>query len=331
MVVYYVFDLDGTLTEQYSYYYFLADFKPRGVYKERGSTSADHENRITSFLSKDTNILLEKAYQEFVRLISVKESSEMPLGILRPGIVDVCREILQQQQAGLCGGALMYSNNPNKMVLEFVCDIIHEILGHPIFCTLADWNHPLRTSEITPSYPGMAKKTWNVLQKIIQKECGAPQVIPQQVMFFDDQHHPNLEEILPVDNYIHVTPYKFKPSIESIKQLYVQAIRSAGFNDKFMKSNLINYIRNVQTDFYTVKTPRIYSLSNHILRINKNSPHSATPGTMAPPPDNSSRKMLEEVVAFPEREERYTSRGGAHKTRRRTHRILKQHSNTRKR
>lgn len=326
MVAYYVFDLDGTLTDQYSYFYFLADFKPRGIYKEKGSATVKHENLIQTHQSAEVAGLLEKAYKEFVRLVAVKEASDTPLGILRPGVIDVCREILHQKESGVSGGALMYSNNPNPMILEFVRDIIHTVLGQPIFCSLAYWGHPLRTSEITLGIPGMAKKTWRVLQQIIKKECGAQNVAPQNVMFFDDQSHPNLETILPEGNYVKVTPYTFKPSIDTIKPLYIQAMKRAGLGDERLKSSLVNYIRNVQTDFYGPNNPTINSLSSHILRIKKNSPNAAAPGTNVPPPDNSSQKMLSEVSQFPERP---VTRGGNRRTRRT--RSSRHHSTTRKR
>jgi hypothetical protein len=299
MAVYYVFDLDGTLTNQYSYFYFLSDFKPRGVYRTDDSEYTPH-------LNTEYQDVLDTAYTQFVHLVAVKESSKTPLGLLRPGILSVCREILRQQKEGLCDSALMYSNNPNPMVLEFVRDVIHKILGAPIFCTLADWNHPLRTSEITPGQPGAAEKTWDTLHQIITKECGGHQVTPQHVMFFDDQHHPNLEEVLPSGNYIRVSPYTFKTSIDSIKPLYIKAMK----HTKGARA-VLHYIHSNSGN-------EISTLQNHTAQIKNDSPQAAVFGTLAPHPDTSVRKMLSAVRSFPERSKRCDEKSCKknHKTRR---------------
>jgi hypothetical protein len=304
MAVYYVFDLDGTLTNQYSYFYFLSDFKPRGVYR------AEDDTEHTPYLNTTHQDILDTAYTQFVNLVAVKESSETPLGLLRPGILPVCREILRQQKEGLCISALMYSNNPNPMVLEFVRDVIHKILGAPIFCTLADWTHPLRTSEITPGQPGAAEKTWDTLHQIIMKECGGQQVTPRQVMFIDDQHHPNLEDVLPSGNYIRVSPYTFKSSIDSIKPLYIQAM-------KHVKGSraVLHYVHSNSGN-------EISTLENHIVQIKNDSPQAAAFGTLAPLPDASVRKLLSAVSIFPEQSKLRGGGGGGgsqkknHKTRR---------------
>ena len=285
MAVYYVFDLDGTLTNQYSYFYFLADFKPRGVYSE-------DTTEPVPLLNTELQDVLDKAYTQFVRLVALKEASTTPLGLLRPGIIPVCREILRQQKEGLCHSALMYSNNPNPMVLEFVRDVIHEILGDSIFCTLVDWTHPLRTSEITPGQPGAAEKTWDVLYQSITTLCGGQQVTPRQVMFIDDQHHPNLDEVLPSGNYIRVTPYTFKTSIDAIKPLYIQAM-------KYSKGSraVLHYIHSNSGNG---NGNEISTLQNHTAQIKRNSPQAAAFGTLAPLPDTSVRKLLSELTIFPE-------------------------------
>jgi hypothetical protein len=297
MAVYYVFDLDGTLTDQYSYYYFLSDFKPRGVY--RGGTPSPTQ-------PTEVQDVLDKAYMQFVHLVAEKESSPTPLGLLRPGIIPVCQEILRQKNAGLCGAALMYSNNPNIMVLEFVRDVIHEILGAPIFCTLADWNHRLRVSEITKGQPGVAKKTWKILKEIITEECNGNQVTPEKIMFFDDQNHPDLEMVLPVGNYCHVAPYTFKTSINSITLLYLQAIEYS----KGARS-AIHYLNSNSKHKFN-------SLQNHTAEIKRNSPNAAAFGTLAPQPDSSVNDMLSDIRAFPEKSKLLV--GGSlkpnHKTRR---------------
>ena len=299
MAVYYVFDLDGTLTNQYSYFYFLADFKPRGVYSE-DDTAFPPQTEVQD--------ILDKAYSQFVRLVALKEASTTPLGLLRPGILPVCREILRQQKEGLCHSALMYSNNPNPMVLEFVRDVIHEILGDSIFCTLVDWNHPLRTSEITPGQPGAAEKTWDVLYQSITKLCGGQgqQVTPRQVMFIDDQHHPNLDEVLPSGNYIRVTPYTFKTSIDAIKPLYIQAMKYARGSRA-----ALHYIHSNSGN-------EISTLQNHTAQIKRKSPQAAAFGTLAPMPDTSVRKLLSELSSFPEQSK--LRGGGSHKKNHKTRR-----------
>ena len=68
-MVYFIFDLDETLAELYSVYYFATSLRL---------------DKAT--LDKAT---LDKAYQYFVRDILLTEISSEPLGILRPGILGV--------------------------------------------------------------------------------------------------------------------------------------------------------------------------------------------------------------------------------------------------
>ena len=75
-MVYFIFDLDETLAELYSVYYF--------------ATSLKFESGIL-----ESN--LDKAYQYFVRDILLTEISNEPLGILRPGILGIMKKLKNLQ------------------------------------------------------------------------------------------------------------------------------------------------------------------------------------------------------------------------------------------
>jgi hypothetical protein len=214
---YIVFDLDATLAELDPIFYFLCDLR---------------HNSITDILPpEELKQPLDNAYSSLVQQIANIEASELPLGLLRPGILDVMAELNELKKAGLVKGLVIYSNNGYLANLELVRDIIHAYLKvDDLFCDLIYWGHKDRTIEHTePRRPGAANKTWEVLSNIlVNGPCKADaSITAKQVYFFDDQLHPNLMEKLKGRNYKIVEPYKFYASFERLAELYKYALYDA--------------------------------------------------------------------------------------------------------
>ena len=215
---YYVFDLDETLGQMHSFFYYICTLRPSAAVLVNAHTGA-------------LKVRLATAYTNFVRSIAEKEQSESPLGLLRPGILDVFRAIQAQKARGQPVCAMIYSNNGSLEMLELTRDVIHAALGEDdLIRDCVHWYHPLRRPEILPGNPGVAEKTWAVLRRLLSEgSCGAsPDVLLQQVTFFDDRIHPNLKAILGA-NSIKVIPYSYKTPCSRINVIYTNAIRDAGF------------------------------------------------------------------------------------------------------
>jgi hypothetical protein len=119
-----------------------------------------------------------------------------PLGILRPGIIDIMRQLKRQKQKGDVKSVLIYSNNGHLESLEFIRDLIYLVLdlrpGDKFISECVHYNHPMRSLEKNTMPFGT--KSWNTLKDIlINGNCGAPNTIEaDRVVFFDDLAHPDL-------------------------------------------------------------------------------------------------------------------------------------------
>lgn len=277
-MVYLVFDLDETLGSLYSPYYYLCDLTYERFFK---NTDPDYVAPPPASLAPKLKI----AYKEFVQNVADIENSVVPLGILRPGIIDVFRKITELKDAGVVDGVLIYSNNGNLPSLEFVRDVIEEAVGKKgLFCDLIHWYHPGREVEWTRDIqgrtrPGSARKTWAVLSKLmIEGPCGAPPTLhPSDVYFFDDQLHPDLKLRLGLGiNYINVPEYKYKTSALQIEPLFVNALRSAGILDSAESvSELLRYSAKKCSG----KIPDSFEdyLALHVKHTGKTAPADSTP------------------------------------------------------
>ena len=146
---YFIFDMDETLAELYSVYYFIASLRLKGTLEW---VNKDEANNITESL----NTSLNKAYNNFVEDVLSEEISTEPLGILRPGILDVMKRLYDLQKKGLVKHVLIYSNNGHLQSLEFIRDLIHKHLGtNNLIGECIHWNHHMRDEE---RVPGVANK-----------------------------------------------------------------------------------------------------------------------------------------------------------------------------
>jgi hypothetical protein len=212
---YFVFDLDETLADMYSVYYFIASLK------------LDETN--LQMFPKSLKVQLENAYDFFVEYVAQKEASDAPLGIIRPGIFEIMKELHTLKKEGKINGVIIYSNNGNLNNLEFVRDVIHCHLNVKkliVECIHAD--HIIRKKRRLFYSNHSLDKRWDEL-KSIMTTCAtrAPaRLKPSDVFFFDDQDHTDLQNVLE-DNYYKVPGYSYNAAIEDMIPLYAECLKQA--------------------------------------------------------------------------------------------------------
>ena len=232
-MVYYVFDLDQTL---------IGDIGPFTDYLENFK---DQE------LSNPPN-----AYTYFVKLIADQEASENPIGLLRPEILKFMNQIAKQNEARICQGAVIYSNNSYLKSLEFVRDIIHTYLGvKNLFCACIERHHAGRPGHNITNNP---PKSFEELKKILLDEniCNVTQNLQlKDIIFFDDRQEKHtiyneFQSLNLTQNYIQVeeykAPYEINRSNKSYEDLillfykYSNAISSNNTQNTLMNVGLLN-------------------------------------------------------------------------------------------
>jgi hypothetical protein len=217
--MYFVFDMDETLAELYSVYYFIASLKLQETLEE---SSARNKMSIPPSLKQQ----LHRAYHYFVRKVLTEEASDRPLGVLRPGILDVMMELSMLQREGVIKNVIIYSNNSHLQSLEFIRDLIHEYVGtNNLIMDCIHWNHPMRREEKI-IHPNFSNKTWSVLKRImVTGHCRALQSLhPSQVHFFDDLEHLDLKRELQ-QNYHMVPAYRFRASFDRLEVIYRDVLK----------------------------------------------------------------------------------------------------------
>jgi hypothetical protein len=203
--MYVIFDLDETIAELYTMYYFIATLKLK-----ESINNTDH------VIPKSLIASVNKAYKKFVTKILEQEVSDKPLGILRPGILEVMTKLCKLQKTGNIKGVIIYSNNSHLQSLEFIRDLIHKHVGTKLIKDCIHFNHPMRS-------PQNINKTWDEIKNIMIKgKCNASNIDPKTVYFFDDLNHPDLQEKL--DHYYKVPPYHFKAPFDRVADIYKDAI-----------------------------------------------------------------------------------------------------------
>lgn len=192
--MYFVFDMDETIAQLYTMYYFIESL------------------RLTTELHKEYK---HKAYKKFVRKILKEETSDKPLGILRPGILNVMSKLYELHKKGIVKGVIIYSNNGNLESVEFIRDLINKHVGNKLIKECIHWYHPLRGRYKT-------NKTWKELNNILMNGIYKDKnVNKDNVYFFDDLCHTDLMENI---NYYRVPAYNFKASFGRISDIYKDAI-----------------------------------------------------------------------------------------------------------
>lgn len=216
-MAYIVFDLDETLAELYSTFYFIASLRPEKEY---------------DIVSDDFKSQLKRAYNIFVKKVLIQEESQSKLlGVLRPGILNIFEEIQNLKTKGLIKNVAIYSNNGHLESLEFIRDLIHTHLNvTDLIQECIHWGHSIREKE-RDRLVGAANKTWVTLCNIFKDPSvkTLESLSPTTVYFLDDQLHPDLKKTLD-KNYIRVPSYNFKASFETLAGIFTEALTEANVN-----------------------------------------------------------------------------------------------------
>lgn len=215
---YFVFDLDETLVEMYPISYFIASLR----------IMEDHLNSL--YVPKHFEQSLETAYQLFVHAVLEAEKGSRPLGLLRPGILEVMKALQRLKEEDIINGVMIYSNNPHLYNLQFIADIIHKhVKSKHLIRECIHLHHELRQSE-SYFHTRLIHKTWEgVRYSLIHgKNSLAPStILPSDVYFFDDLDHIDLQNTLG-NHYIQIPPYTHYASFDRLAALYRKAIMDAG-------------------------------------------------------------------------------------------------------
>jgi hypothetical protein len=248
--------MDETLAELYPVYYFVASLRLK--------ESCEDDKALCAHIPGSLLSSLDKAYNLFVQNIMEVESSKTPLGILRPGILSVMNKLNKLKQNGKIKNVVIYSNNGHLESLEFIRDIIHKYLKtDDLIKECIHWNHHMRDEE-RHMRPGAANKTWNVLRNIlVDGNCKAPDSIePDNIYFFDDLEHPDLQKNLGV-NYYKVPGYDFKASFDRIQAIYRDALKQADVNTGM----LMDYVMELFINTNQIRDKMMESNVDKIIRL----------------------------------------------------------------
>jgi hypothetical protein len=270
-MTYFIFDMDETLAELHTVYYFIANLKVAEIFREYGD-----EMPIT--LEKS----LKKAYRLFVINILIEELSSNPLGILRPGILNIMKQLYDLQRLGKIAHVAIYSNNGHLQSLEFIRDLIHKYLGtNDLIKDCIHWDHFMRIEETKSKYD-QPTKTWNVLKNIlVMGHCQASEALQQKdVYFFDDQDHTDLQRNLGT-NYYKVPSYNFKASYDRIADIYKKCLKNVDMEE----------YNKVIADVFSIDS---YNSLDTILNFFKERTGQTNNG-VPPPPDRGIEIMLEAI------------------------------------
>jgi hypothetical protein len=222
---YFIFDLDETLAQMQEMFYFIASL-----------TLKDIISQYTTFESMlfnhDLNQQLQNAYYLFVDRIVREERSNKPLGIIRPGILQIMKRLHNLKNQGKIVTVIIYSNNSHLESLEFIRDIIHNYIGSSrLISKCIHWNHSVREYDklLYHNSGNKISKTWKTISAILHRNNNFDSINEQNVYFFDDLDHYDLQYTLK-HNYYKVSPYKYIASFDRISKIYKSALLDAGVN-----------------------------------------------------------------------------------------------------
>jgi hypothetical protein len=297
---YVVFDLDETMAQLYSVYYFIASLKLKEYVGENRAY-------ILSFFPENLMEEQERAYRLFVRRILEEETSATPLGILRPGILEVMKQLNKLKRKGKVAHVILYSNNGHLQSLEFVRDLIHLYVGNTLITECIHRTHPLRAQE-----SNWMMKSWDTLRHILMHgSCHVLENIsPANVYFFDDLNHTDLQTHL-AEQYYQVPAYRFRPSFERISNIYIKMIEDAKVDISMLLVNVIDLMYASNQSIFL--NPQNTNLQQLIGLFGETILDTAKPSDLPPPPDRGYRMMMD---AIEEMKSRHFKMG---KFRRRTH------------
>lgn len=224
--MYLALDLDGTLGDFASITGILSVLRQSRFYK--------NNVREKQWPNPEIEWKIDIAYDRFVKEILISEKHSL-LGIFRPGIFSVFKEIVRLKKTGLCKGVIIYSNNGSIVLLEFVRDVLNYLFNFEIFDDLIDFYHPLRPRVALQTD---IRKNWVELKRLlVEGKCKAPPALtPEQVVFVDDQIHTDLVNQLG-PNYIKIAGYSHNVDVKALMDLYKRVlVHSELLEDKSFQS-----------------------------------------------------------------------------------------------
>jgi len=237
---YIIFDVDHTLIDSYSLFYFLASLKPDETIRLSHVQLPPCDPADWAYFKKT----LDQAYSLWMTAVGEEEDSDHPIGIFRPGLFSVMRRLADLQREGVIKGVHLYSNNSYLPTLHFIKDVIHQRIGSDaLIHQTIHWMHPLRVKERTDRLPqSFIGKSWETLTEILQ-------VCPNQVYFIDDLEHRELISVLG-DRYYHVPKYVFRASFERLMDTYNKALQQARVPIYQFFQTIIFLYSNTVDEFY---------------------------------------------------------------------------------
>lgn len=237
--MYLAFDLDATLGDFMGVWHIMCALRQPSFYK--------NAENVSKYPSVDFEKKIDKAYEVFVRLIASAESGFRKVGLFRPGIFDIFKEVVALKKKGDCVGVIIYSNNGCKAILEFVRDVVHYVYDYKVFDDIVHFHHSLRLKSETATD---VRKNWVELKRLlVEGKCKAPDTVQaSDVMFFDDQVHYDLVTNLG-KKYIKVSSYESSPDMRAIVEMYRNSLKRANlYEDPAFLPYAGKCFRNVPVD-----------------------------------------------------------------------------------
>jgi len=215
--MYIIFDVDHTLIDSYSLFYFLAMLKPEETIKLSPMELPPCDTADWSYFKAT----LADAYNYFIEDIIRIETSNRPLGIFRPGILPLMMRLSDLQRQNIIKGVHLYSNNSYLPTLQFIKDLVHHMIGSStLIQELIHWMHPLRIKERMERLPNTyVGKSWDTMYEIL----GIPS---NEIYYVDDLPHTELMKVLG-KQYCHVSKYEFRASFDRVFVIYLRVVEKA--------------------------------------------------------------------------------------------------------
>jgi len=283
-MVYIAFDLDGTLGDFMILWRIICGLRQESFFSKQPYLVAQKPHNEFEWE-------LSIAYFEFIKGIAQAELSDKPLGIFRPGIFKLMKKVIEMKRTGLCKGVILYTNNGSLSLVQFISDVFMIVLGGNVFDDILHYYHPIRIFEA--SGKPNSRKSWAELYKLLtESACKAPKSVkPEEVLFFDDQCHPDLMTHLQ-SNYNKVPEYIYNPPIAKVVSLYHQALKKSDILDKYEK----DYLKYVSVCSENIIHPTIEMHLKYLEKPPMSSIHVAGKGQVMN--DGISKGMLNSIENF---------------------------------
>lgn len=290
---YLAFDMDGTLGEFTILKRLLCIFNQPAFFMKTPEKAA--------VANPELDAILNNSYKSFIRRIIEKEESKASLGLFRPNIFQMFKEINALKAAQKIKGVVIYSNNHQESLVSAVMDILNTAVGAPVVDRGFFRYNKLRT--VANAKQSNPEKTWAELKHLLVASELAPQELePKDVMFFDDLVHNDLKTALG-PNYIQVVEYTHNPPLLDLLEVYRTALIDDNKNTEANLKPLMEYIKSCS---YEDEKPDMKTYLDAILTAKAKGDYSVK-GT-GPVPVNDKKSVKYMMAAIVKRGGRRTRR-----------------------